>query len=443
MFIVLSSTFSFFMYNYLSQILYRAEENLIKDEISHILNNLVINYDNNDYSYNLNMIGLLGPKTGLIIFDLSGNAVFGDTGTEIIGLPIEGERFRELTLDDLGALIYFDEPIYFKDEIVGWLRINRSISHIKNTLFNIRVVIFTATPIYILFATLSSLFLTSRALTPIDSITKTANIIEKGDLSKRITIPKINDEVGRLARTFNRMIERIENSFNKEKRFTSDASHELKTPISVISATAEEALIGKNKTEDYKKAFRAIIDQSKNVSFLISQLLFLVRSEEGKEYLNLEKISLTFIAESVVNQIKDLAKRKDIKISINSTQDFKLMVDQTLITVLFLNIIKNSIEYNKNGGFINIRLFKKENNVIISFEDNGIGISKEDLPYVFDRFYQASRARTGKGSGIGLAIVKEITELHNGKITIKSTLGKGSQVKISLPLKFSEKRYFE
>lgn len=441
MFLILSSTFSFFMYNYLSQTLYRAEENLIKDEISHILNNLVINYDNNDYSYNLNMIGLLGPKTGLIIFDLSGNAVFGDTGTEITGLPIEGERFRELTLDDLGALIYFDEPIYFKDEIVGWLRINRSISHIKNTLFNIRVVIFTATPIYILFATLSSLFLTSRALTPIDSITKTANIIEKGDLSKRITIPKVNDEVGRLARTFNKMIERIENSFNKEKRFTSDASHELKTPISVISATAEEALIGENKTEDYKKAFRAIIDESKNVSFLISQLLFLVRSEEGKEYLNLEKISLTLIAESVVNQIKDLAKRKDIKMSINSTQDFKLMVDQTLITVLFLNIIKNSIKYNKNGGFINIRLFKKENNVIISFEDNGIGISKEDLPYVFDRFYQASRARTGKGSGIGLAIVKEITELHNGKISIKSKLGKGSQVKVSLPLKFNEKRY--
>ena len=429
------------MYNYLSQILYRAEENLIKDEISHILNNLVINYDNNDYSYNLNMIGLLGPKTGLIIFDLSGNAVFGDTGTEITDLPIEDERFRELTLDDLGALIYFDEPIYFKDEIVGWLRVNRSISHIKNTLFNIRVVIFTATPIYILFATLSSLFLTSRALTPIDSITKTANIIEKGDLSKRITIPKVNDEVGRLARTFNKMIERIENSFNKEKRFTADASHELKTPISVISATAEEALIGDNKTEDYKKAFRAIIDESKNVSFLISQLLFLVRSEEGKEYLNLEKISLTLIAESVVNQIKDLAKRKDIKMSINSTQDFKLMVDQTLITVLFLNIIKNSIEYSKNGGFINIRLFKKENNVIIIFKDNGIGISKEDLPYVFDRFYQVSRARTGKGSGIGLAIVKEITELHNGKITIKSKLGKGSQVKVSLPLKFNEKSY--
>jgi len=429
------------MYNYLSQTLYRAEENLIKDEISHILNNLVINYDNNDYSYNLNMIGLLGPKTGLIIFDLSGNAVFGDTGTEITGLPIEDERFRELTLDDLGALIYYDEPIYFKDEIVGWLRINRSISHITNTLFNIRVVIFTATPIYILFATLSSLFLTSRALTPIDSITKTANIIEKGDLSKRITTPKVNDEVGRLARTFNKMIERIENSFNKEKRFTADASHELKTPISVISATAEEALIGENKTEDYKKAFRAIIDESKNVSFLISQLLFLVRSEEGKEYLNLEKISLTLIAESVVNQIKDLAKRKDIKMSINSTQDFKLMVDQTLITVLFLNIIKNSIKYNKNGGFINIRLFKKENNVIIIFEDNGIGISKEDLPYVFDRFYQASRARTGKGSGIGLAIVKEITELHNGKISIKSKLGKGSQVKVSLPLKFNEKSY--
>jgi signal transduction histidine kinase len=434
MFIVLSSTFSFFMYNYLSQILYRAEEGIIRDEISYILNNLVITYDDRNDSYDFNPVGLLGAKTGLSIFDLSGNTVFSDTRAEIIELPIEGERFRELTLDDLGVLIYYDEPIYFKDEIVGWLRLNRSISHITNTLFNIRVVIFTATPIYILFATLSSLFLTSRALTPIDSITKTANIIEKGDLSKRITMPKVNDEVGRLARTFNKMIERIENSFSKEKRFTSDASHELKTPISIISATAEQALKKGRNTKDYKNALTNIIDESKKVSYLISQLLFLARSDEGKEILNLEYIDLTLIAESVVGQLKEMAEKKEIKISIELEHDFKLESDQTLMTILFLNIIENSIKYNKTGGFLNISLHKEENDIKIIFEDNGIGISTEDLPYIFDRFYQVSRSRTGRGSGLGLAITKEIIELHNGEINVDSLLGKGTRLEISLPL---------
>lgn len=422
------------MYNYLSEILYQAEEDIIKDEISRVLDHLIIKENNNNDKYSFEAFELLSSKTRLIIFDLSGNVVFGETETDNIIIPVEGEQFVKLSTKDKEIQIYLDEPIYFENKNIGWLRISRSVTHIMKTLNNIKIVIFTATPIYILLATLSSLFLTSRALTPIDSITKTANLIEKGDLSKRIMIPKVNDEVGRLAKTFNRMIERIDNTFKKEKRFTSDASHELKTPISIISVTAEEALNKNNKTRDHRKAFKIIINESKNISFLISQLLFLARSDEGKESLNLEKIDLALIAESVVSQLKDKAEKKDIKISINLGQDFKLKADQTLITILFLNIIKNSIKYNKNSGFINISLFKNDNNVIIYFEDNGIGISKEELPYVFDRFYQVSKARTGKGSGIGLAIVKEIIALHEGNIKIASILGEGTNIEISLPI---------
>lgn len=422
------------MYNYLSEILYQVEEDIIENEISYVLSHLVIKEESNDGQYSLGTLELLSSKTRLIIFDLSGNIVFGESESENTPAPVDDEQFGRLTTMENEVLIYYDEPIYFRSENIGWLRISRSVSHIIKTLTNIKIVIFTATPIYIFLATLSSLFLTSRALKPIDSITKTAIMIEKGDLSRRIITSKVNDEVGRLAGTFNKMIERIDNSFKKEKRFTSDASHELKTPISIISATAEEALNRSKGEGDYKKALKTIIQESKNVSFLISQLLFLARSDEGKESLNLEKINLTLIVESIVKQLKNKAKKKDIKISINFRQDFKLKGDQTLITILFLNIIKNSIKYNKNGGFINISLSKKDNNVKIYFEDNGIGISKEDLPYIFNRFYQVSKARTGKGSGLGLAISKEIIELHNGQINIKSTIGKGTRTEILLPL---------
>jgi len=439
LFLVLSVTFSLFMYNYLSQILYQAEEGIIKDEISNALDNLVIVKNINNDQYSFEPLDLLSPKTGLIIYDLNENIVFGEVGSEITLLPIEDEQFGKLTTVDKEVRIFFDEPIYFENKIIGWLRISRSVSHIINTLNNIKVVIFTATPIYIFLASLGSLFLTCRALTPIDSITKTANIIEKGDLSKRITIPKVNDEVGRLAKTFNKMIERIDDSFKKEKRFTSDASHELKTPISIISATAEEALTKGYNARDYGESFRTIISESKNMSFLISQLLFLARRDEGKENLNLEKIDLAMIMESIIGQLKDKAKQKNLKISINSKQSLEIKADQTLITMLFLNIMENSIKYNKKGGFTNVSLFRKDDNAKVLFEDNGIGISDQDLPFIFDRFYQVSKARTGKGSGIGLAIVKEITELHNGHITINSVLGEGTQIEVSLPLNLTKK----
>ena len=199
------------MYNYLSEILYQAEEDIIENEISYVLNHLVIKEESNNGQYSIGTLELLSSKTRLIIFDLSGNIVFGELESENTPVPIDDEQFGRLTTVENEVLIYYDEPIYFRSENIGWLRISRPVSHIIKTLTNIKIVIFTATPIYIFLATLSSLFLTSRALKPIDSITKTAIMIEKGDLSRRIITSKVNDEVGRLAETFNKMIERIDN----------------------------------------------------------------------------------------------------------------------------------------------------------------------------------------------------------------------------------------
>jgi len=432
LFLIISSTFSLFMYIYLSNILYRAEKNTIEEEIDEQLANLSDN--TGDISQNFDSIELLSASTEIYIFDSIGSVKYSSRDSDITRLPFEATRFREFYDNQQDTLLFHDEPFYYDDQIAGWIRVARPVSHIKDTLCNIRTVIFTATPIYLLFATLSSMFLTSRALSPIDTITKTANIIEKGDLSKRITLPKVNDEVGRLARTFNKMIERIDKLFKKEKRFTSDASHELMTPISVISGTAEEALKDKAGAVEYRKALKSIINESKNLSYLISQLLFLARSDEGKEALDLEDIDLNLVIDSVVKQLEEKASKKNIRIFIDLKQDFKLKADQTLMTMLFLNIMENSIKYNKYGGMVNISLLKKENEVSIIFEDNGIGISAEDLPYIFDRFYQVSKSRTGKGSGLGLAITREIVELHKGRIKIYSEFGKGTRVEIALPL---------
>ncbi|MCL5073284.1 MAG: HAMP domain-containing histidine kinase, partial [Actinobacteria bacterium] len=258
--------------------------------------------------------------------------------------------------------------------------------------------------------------------------------IEKGDLSRRIKIPITNDEIGRLARTFNKMIARLEDTFNREKRFTSDASHELRTPITIISAKAEAALTKSKKIEDYRKALKVIIRETKRVSFLLSQLLLLARSDEGKSILNIEKIDLKMIIESIIIEMKDKAEQKNIRLSLTSEQNLIIKADQTFITMLFLNIIENSIKYNKKGGFINISFSKEDDYAKVIIEDSGIGISDENLIHIFDRFYRVSESRADKGSGLGLSIVKEIVEVHKGQIKIDSKLGKGTKFEISLPV---------
>ncbi|MCL6087122.1 MAG: HAMP domain-containing histidine kinase [Actinobacteria bacterium] len=434
LFLILSSLFSFFMYNYLSGILYQKEEETIEEEFSHIFSHLKISANGNNDSYTFEYLELLSPKTKLTLFDLKGNVRLGETDSRIAKFPIEADSSRRVEIDDQGLWFFYDKPIYYENKIIGWIRVSRSISPTVDTLKKIKTIIFTATPLFIFFATLSSLFLARRALAPIDSVTKTASEIEKGDLSRRIKIPITNDEIGRLARTFNKMIARLEDTFNREKRFTSDASHELRTPITVISAKAEAALTKSKKIEDYKKALRVIIRETKRVSFLLSQLLLLARSDEGKSILNIEKIDLKMIIESIIIEMKDKAEQKNIRLSITSEQNLIIKADQTFITMLFLNIIENSIKYNKKGGFINISFSKEDNNAKVIIEDSGIGISDENLIHIFDRFYRVSESRADKGSGLGLSIVKEIVEVHKGQIKIDSKLGKGTKFEISLPM---------
>ncbi|MGZ5548276.1 MAG: sensor histidine kinase [Nitrososphaeraceae archaeon] len=422
------------MYNYLSGILYQKEEETIKEEFSNIFSHLKISVSGNNNLYTFEYLEPQNPKIKLTLFDLKGNIKLGEADPRMAKFPIEAGSSRRVALEDQGVWFFKDKPIYYENKIIGWIRVSRSITPTVDTLKKIRIIILITTPLFIFFATLSSLFLARRALAPIDSVTKTASEIEKGDLSRRIKMPTANDEIGRLARTFNKMIARLEDTFNREKRFTSDASHELRTPITIISAKAEAALVKSKKIEDYRKALKVIIRETKRVSFLLSQLLLLARSDEGKSILSLEKIDLKMIIESIIIETREKAKQKNITLSIISEQNLVIKADQTFITMLFLNIIENSIKYNKRGGLINIYFSKEDNNAKVIIEDNGIGISDENLIHIFDRFYRVSESRADKGSGLGLSIVKEIVEVHKGQIKIDSKLGKGTKFEISLPV---------
>jgi signal transduction histidine kinase len=340
---------------------------------------------------------------------------------------------REINIDNELWLVY-DLPGYFEEKEIFWIRLGRPLTNVQNILTNIRILIFSSIPIFIIISTITSMLLASRSLTPINNLINTTKTVGKGNLSQRLKISRSNDEVGMLTRTFNEMLERLEAAFKRESEFATAASHELRTPITVILAITEEALSGDKKINDYKEALKVILKKGKKISYLVSQLLTLSRDYDEKLILNKEVIDLDIILEEVVGEMKNNAKTKEIKIFFDRKQNIKIKADQILIATLFINIIDNSIKYNKKGGYIKINLNRKKEIVEISIKDNGIGIAKENIPQIFDRFYRIDKKSIDKGFGLGLSIVKWIIETHKGSINVTSELGEGTEFKIILPI---------
>jgi heavy metal sensor kinase len=377
---------------------------------------------------------IITTNTYFVVFDSKGNAnIDSEILPQLVNLPIEPELVRYITIDDIHWAVY-DEPLQIDGEVMGWVRVSRSMESLINTLNNLKLIIFIAIPLYIIFASLGGLFLADRALRPIDDITKTAGEISRGDIKQRLKKPKTKDEVGRLVITFNEMLDKLESFIKKERQFTADVSHELRTPLAVISAEAEHLLSNLPEKSEETSSLKKILKESKKMSYMVSQLLMLYRSEEGKYELSYEVLDLNVIAEEIVNEYKDIAVEKEINIKLKTETQLKIKADQTLITRLLVNLIDNAIRYSSKKGYIKVSLLKEKDFAVIRVSDNGNGISEEDLPCIFDRFYQADKSRGTEGSGLGLSIVKWIAEAHKGTIEVESKLSQGSTFTAKLPL---------
>lgn len=235
----------------------------------------------------------------------------------------------------------------------------------------------------------------------------------------------------------------IRETMRQQEQFVSYASHELKTPLSIIRTEMEVFLRGKNYLGVNKKfmirtkqSLLSNLEEIDRMSRIVENLLLVARIDAKYEKLQFEKVSLNDILLLVVERMDKLASDKNILISVNKSAPITVFVDQEKIIEAFSNILKNAIAYSKNGSRIKIEVEKRKGKVFVSFSDKGIGISKKDLPHVFERFYKAKNIFAAKkqGSGLGLWITKRIVEEHNGKIEIHSILGKGTGVNIVLPL---------
>lgn len=294
------------------------------------------------------------------------------------------------------------------------------------------LIISIGSPFVILVIMYGGYLIIRSSLKPVRDMTETADAIAKSnDLSKRITIEDGTDEVHKLGKVFNEMLETLENSSKRERQFSSDVSHELRTPISVIMAESEYGVKYTDSVEDAKESFDVIERQSKRMTSMINQILELARLDSRLE-IPKEELLLSDKIKSTLEDYKILFDNKNIKLFINIEENIKVYANEALIMRMIDNLLSNALKYAQTE--VKVCLVKR-NRIILEVVDDGIGINDAEKKHIWDRFYKVDKSRTtteDNSSGLGLSITKKIVELHDGKIAVLDNKSKGTRFVVNL-----------
>ena len=280
-------------------------------------------------------------------------------------------------------------------------------------------------------------FLVGRALRPIDRIAETAEHIAAGDLTQRIVIPDQRSELGRLAAVLNASFERLEALFARQRRFTADAAHELRTPTAIILAHAHNGRQSPGLSAEDRAAFEASERAALRMTRLIEGLLQLARSDAGHRPV-VEPFDLTRVVDEAIDTLRESATHKGIELP-TDLAPVSVVGDPHQLSQVVTNLVENAIYYHdKSPGFVRVTLRTEGTDAIVEVADNGPGIAPEHLPHLFERFYRVDPVRSGRDgrTGLGLAISEEILKAHGGKLTVRSEIGKGSVFCFNLRAEF-------
>lgn len=315
-----------------------------------------------------------------------------------------------------------------------WIRSVSAANQVDSTISTLYRLALIVLPFFVLFAAVGGYFITRRAFQPVRRIIQTAREIGEGnDLSRRIALGQGRDEVYTLAAEFDSMFARLEKAFEREKQFTSDASHELRTPTTVIISQCEYALERAKTLDEAREALHAILNQAEKMAVMISQLLMLARADKAHGKMQFETVNLSDLAMMVVEQQQENASMRHIQLETHIEPDVEMQGDETMLMRMWINLIENGVKYGREGGWLQVTLQKKQGLIIGCVQDNGIGIAPENLEKVWERFWQADSARSARGAGLGLSMVKWIVQAHGGNIQVESVLGQGSAFTFSFP----------
>jgi len=416
------------MVSFAGFLLYSTDRNLQKD--SQYIADLISSGDNLPLEKLANWSAIEGVN--ITLYDERSNPVF--TSAEKAGSPFYLPRIQLSPTSSLDEYLHYEKPV---NPTKGIAKIELA-QYLYEEMRYLGVLAMSLAAAF-LFAILLTIFIGSRVsrkmLSPIDNMTRTARSISAGDLNTRLDTVYSHDELKDLTVTFNEMLDRIQNSFEQQKTFVADASHELRTPIAVIQGYAN--LLDRWGKEDktvLAESIAAIKAESDFMKQLVEKLLFLAGADKNDHALERVPFALNELIDEVVRETRLIDTDHSILCKANDNAVVK--GDRTLVKQALRILVDNGIKYTPAGGSVIIDSRLQNQKALITIQDTGIGISTEELPHIFERFYKSDRARTREngGAGLGLSIAKLIIEKNQGNIQVESSLGQGTKFSICLPM---------
>jgi len=310
-----------------------------------------------------------------------------------------------------------------------------SLDSVAASLQIVRRVLFFGLPLLLAAAAIGGYWLTTRSLAPLSWMAEQSRAITGSSLEKRLEIGNAAGELKVLAASFNELLSRLDVSFESMRRFVADASHELRTPISVIRGEADVALSHDRSAAEYKESLAIVLDESRRLSRLVDDLLNLARADAGHVRLQTQDFYFNDLLTECCRSVQSLAAARKIQLEYRPAGDVPFHGDEELLRRLVVNLLDNAIRYTPSGGKVSAEIVANGSDVSIRVADTGIGIPADAAPHVFDRFYRADKARSRAdgGFGLGLAIVKWIAECHSGAVAFHSQPEAGSVFTVTLP----------
>lgn len=347
--------------------------------------------------------------------------VRGEPVRATVAFGADGERFRVLALP---------APTQADREV---LVVATSLEDVDNSVHRLLMLLFVAGPAALATAGVGGWWLARKALRPVARMTDQAGKIGIDRLHERVTVPKVMDELGHLAQTFNAMLERLEQGVEDKRRFVADASHELRTPLAVMQSELDVTLRSDRLSHQAREVLESARAEVGRMSRIVENLLILARIDEGQLRLLLTRVSLQDVVRAVVRQLQPLAEAKAIHVEIAGARA-EASADRERLVLAVTTLVENAVKYSTSGGEVRVSVWQQANEAGITVADNGPGIPRRELPRIFDRFFRVdpARSRGEGGSGLGLAICREIVQAHGGRVWAESEEGIGSSFSLAL-----------
>ncbi|MGD2089364.1 MAG: ATP-binding protein [Candidatus Aminicenantes bacterium] len=376
----------------------------------------------------------IAARSGVLSGNISQQKVWDELSQQLPPKPVYMNVTEESpAIHPLRIILY---PVQQEGNKAYLIQVGTSLKKMFSTLKDFLMVLIFSGPVLLLISVLGGYFILTRVLHPMKTVVQTAKKITAEDLSLRIQPNNQKNEIGQLIITFNEMISRLERSVLQIKQFSSDASHDLKTPLTVIRGEVDIALRKNRPPAEYIKTLTSVREEAKKLEGIIDNLLFLSCIDSRSYQRSFENVHPDEILLEVFEKTTPLANEKQLAYVLEKIERISLPGDPILLSRLLMNLVDNAIKYTPPGGRIQMSLKNSGEKTILAIQDNGIGIPENALPFIFNRFYRVDQSRTqrNEGAGLGLSIVKKIADIHQAEVDIHSQLNKGTTILVSFPL---------